>query len=666
MPGRYIPGVNDYRNYETQMRGWVEDVVADGVAFIQGQSAFWDMDRGLAVLRGTFGERPPSGQSNIGANRAKRQIREMVASLSNLRPMEAAHSANTEYAKRVSVTNALSKHWWLNTFADRKWREGTQYAAVLGTGYVSPYWDSDYYFEDEGEIALSTYGPSDVLPIQMGRDNDLQKAYAVAIRNELPLYQVHEAFPTKAHLVTADRDKPGWVDRAINRLRPRARQGVLGVLNTTMNSMEGTQPVCDVYYIYVRDNSINDSGHKVMMGKPGTTWYYEVPSLGDDIPSGQYNSAGQMLYTKAGPKDCRLYPLRRLIIATKNAILDDDTSPWIHGRVPLVQLRLDDWPWDFLGCSIVRDIAKLQVGISEVMRVVQDSQRVRMRPPMQYDEEHVTPGLMDMLNTRKPGQHVAVNMQMGDVIKPILPYQHWDVPTWISSWLVKLEDEMDYMAVVKDLTAMAKAKQIPSSDSIEKFFELAGPIVQDIARGQEKGVVELAQLNTPLMFQFYSTARKVRIMGEDGFTPEDVDYDPGNMIPSHMPGESTQYPSVFPIWQRLRSILTQIRYTIEPYSQAQVTRSARAAQLMMLYFKGFPISPWTVARAMNMDIGPKPKGTTNDMEEWIAFQHMQRELAQELQGATGQNPKGRPNSFNAGAKIQSKDGGARQTITTSK
>lgn len=670
VPPRFIPGLHDERaekRYTNDMRSWVEDMIVSGTSFIEGQAAYWDIDKALAVLRGNFGERPPAGQSNISANRAKRQMREMIASLCNLRPMEAAHSSNTEYAKRVSVSNAMSRHWWLNTFADRKYREGVQYAAVLGTGYLSPYWDSEYYGDGEGEIAISTYGPSDVLPIQIGRDNDLQKAYAVVIRNELPLFQVQEAFPTKAHLITADRTAPGWLDRAMSRLRPRAPQGVMGVLNSAMSSVQGTQPVVDVFYIYVRDNAINDSGRKALLGQPGATWAYEVPSLGDDIPSGLYNAAGQMLYSKAGPKDCKLYPLRRLIIATRTATLSDDTSPWIHGKVPLVQLRLDDWAWDFLGFSVVRDIARLQAGINEVMRTVADSSRVRMRPPLKFDEEHVTPGLMDMLNTRKPGQHIAVNMAMGNVIEPVLPYQHWDIPAWISQWLGKLEDEMDYMAVVKDLTAMAKAKQIPSSDSIEKFFELAGPIVQDIARGQEKGTVELAQLTIPMQYQFYSTARKVRILGDDGFTWEDIDFDPGNMIPSHMPGESTARESVFPVWKRLRAMLSQYKYTIEPYSQAQVTRSARAAQMLMMYFRGFPISPWTVARSMNIDIGPKPKGTTNDMEEWVAFQHMQRELAQELQGAGGPgNPKGRPPSFQAGAQVKPKDGGTRSTISTSK
>jgi hypothetical protein len=50
------------------------------------------------------------------------------------------------------------------------------------------------------------------------------------------------------------------------------------------------------------------------MGDPGTSWFYKVPSVGQDIFAGIQN--GQPYMRKAVPEDCSIYPFLRLMISS--------------------------------------------------------------------------------------------------------------------------------------------------------------------------------------------------------------------------------------------------------------------------------------------------------------------------------------------------------------
>src|SRR5208283_2501318 len=99
-----------------------------------------------------------------------------------------------------------------------------------------------------------------------------------------------------------------------------------------------------------------------------------------------------------------------------------------------------------------------------------------LQPPLKYDPNVLDPTAMARINTRIPGQTVQAALGMGDPVQPLLPVAFWDVPQWIIQVLGLLKNEIDEMSVVKDLMAVAKAKQVPSADSIEKILEQAGPV----------------------------------------------------------------------------------------------------------------------------------------------------------------------------------------------
>jgi hypothetical protein len=372
----------------------------------------------------------------------------------------------------------------------------------------------------------------------------------------------------------------------------------------------------------------------------------------------------------ASAEDCRMFPLRRRVIWTDTCILKDGTSPYLHGRVPLVQLRFDDYPWDFLGTSIVHDTWRIQKATNQIWRAIIDSVLVRLQPPLKYDSNVIDPKAMARINTRIPAQTIEASIGMGNPVEPLLPVQFWDVPPWILQVLQALNDQLDQLSVVKDLMAVAKAKQVPSADSIEKILESAGPVVQDIARGGEKATCEFDQLFYPLALQFWDANKVFHILGEDGALKETIDFDPGNLIPSHLPGEDQSNVSQYDKWERARWALEQMSYHIEPFSQAQVSRIGRNLILMQLWKAQLPIGPWTLMKNMGLDPGEaKYNGEVakNQVEEFILWKQMSADIAQQMQSQMGGgNQKGRPPTNAAPPQIKTKDQGMRSTIATSR
>jgi hypothetical protein len=674
--------MDDAKTKEDRLNGWLREAIQDGQAFLRGQRAHGDIKKALAILSGTDEERIPKSLSKIRPNIIKRQIRDVVATEANIRPLWGYKSDNPALKQQANVLNNCIMAWWLGTFADRSIREALQYAAVLGTGYICPIWEHDFWFAGRGDIRCHVYGPEDVIPVQIPNSNDLQKAYAVIIKTELPIYMVHAMYPDKAHLIKATRERPTSM---IQKGLAYVQKWISPVLNL-QNSTGGEQavwPTVDVYQVYVRDLSINTTGKKLAMGKPGTNWAYEVPSLGDDISAEIFDANGMPLYRKAVAEDALLFPNRRLLVATDNAILDDDASPWWHGKVPAIQFRTDDWPWEFLGYSMVHDNASVQESYKKHLRNIDDACAARLRPSLMYDKDLISQPMVERFDPRQPAQHLGVNMSLGDPMKPVLPPQYYDVPTPVWNHMQQLRELMDYQVAANDMAAIAKARQLPSADTIEKILEMAGPITTDISRNMERSLRDLGEICKSLFFQFYTTPRKFQIMGPNGITPEDYDFDPGNMVPGHMPGEDPAQPSKFSPSERARRWQQQFVFNVTPNSLHQITQMTRRLLLLQLQRAGFPIDSWTLAEAMDIpNFGPPPQGTSTVYERWVAEQKLKAELMADMQAEAARSQmatqaaaavpsmageqRGRPPSASAPPRLEVKDQGERSTIAESR
>jgi hypothetical protein len=199
---------------------------------------------------------------------------------------------------------------------------------------------------------------------------------------------------------------------------------------------------------------------------------------------------------------------------------------------------------------------------------------------------------------------------------------------------------------------------------------MAGPLVDDMVRAQEEPYQQLGEWRKAYYFQFYTRNRFIRINGPDPLHPdegaENFQYTP-DLLVHRVDGETGEART-----ERSRGLISEFVYHLEESSINERHRMSNKLALIQLKKVGVMIDDWTIADAFQIhNYGPKPEGTRNVMERFIAEQHVKRELAEEMAGGMaqaggGKGQPGRPNTHTAPPQIKQKDGGVRSTIATSK
>ncbi|MHA2064560.1 MAG: portal protein, partial [Candidatus Thorarchaeota archaeon] len=488
------PNVDDR---DDKKLAWVNHVTESGRQYLQNQHAQKHIRGARDAVMGVVREKVPKSLSRLQLNRPKRQIQEVVSVLSNLRTRFEYKTDNKNYYNQAQLLNDLAKSWWLQTFADRKLKEGLQYAATDGIGYIGLSWDKAHWTNSRGEIVPRVYSSESVLPYQIGEDHDLQKAYAVTIINRVPIIHAQHLFPKHAKDIKPDRgDSSGGAGGAgMGSALSKFSSPVLKMFagGGTKQSPSEPWPMVTLRYTYVLDNTVNHGSRPKKMGPPGASWGYTVPQVGGNVPDG-YNPDGTVRYREANDHDAKLFPMRRLIISTENVILYDGSNVNWHGKVPVTPLWFDKWPWEYLPFSLVSEVMGINASNMTLMRAIDDSMKARLRPPMMYDNRVLSENAVRKMDPRKEGQTIGIDFSLGDQpIKPYLPQEFYNVPPHITEHIKEQEHRSDYQIGIQDFNALAKAKQIPSGDTMEALMQAIGPLVQDMTRGMEHSVRDIGE-----------------------------------------------------------------------------------------------------------------------------------------------------------------------------
>lgn len=609
---------------------YLQDAVVASETFIRNQPAAVDFEKARNIIAGLNDTKIPQQLSRLNVNLTKRLIRDIVSTMSNLRPLWGYTTDNPELDQTSSLLNKLLLNWYQTTFVDRSIKKALQYGAVFGTGYIGPDWKKDFWTRGRGEIALNVYSPEDVLPHQIPKDNDIQRAYAVTLREEVPINLARAMFPTLADKIVPDRTAPGNLRKGLSRLASFLSPVLnrFGATQRAKKSIDKVFPVVDIFQTYVMDPTVNIGPDPVVMGEPGAYWSYIVPVLGSDIPDTRGGTR------KATIEDAMLYPFRRLITWCNSTILRDGPSYWWHGMVPAVPIHFDTWAWEFLGFSMTRDLASLEESSNTLRRAMDDSTNARLRPPLMYDDRSISASQMESIDTRVPGQAIGVDFSGGEnPIRPIVPLGHYEVPQSAFMMVEKNDEMMKYLAGVNDMAAVTKAAQIPSSDTVEKIFEQAGPMVTDISRGMEASLGRLGEMIKCMFFEFYTAKRRLEILGKDGLTQEDTSYfDPATLVPGHLPEENPERPSIYSAVERARRYMNNFYFKIVPNSLHNITQMSRKLLYIQLQKAGIPMDPWTLADVMDIpNFGRPPEGADTVFKRWIAFETIKGELTAAIQ-----------------------------------
>lgn len=684
--------------------GWLDDCTEDGQSWLKSQRGYSDFRKALDTLSGRDGAaRPPAVyRSQLNPNRLKRDVREVIGTLAKLRPMWGYYSENKGFADQAQMFNQVSKAWYLKTFADRKIREALQFAAATCRGWAIPGYSRDMYGTGHGEIKLESYGSPSVLPTQLPASGDWQSAYAVTILKELPVAMAHGMFPTKQHLLKPSSSRYWYSSDSVRKAsQGNILQRIFGQARSASARESITSSLVPIRYTYVIDLAINTTGStqnskkgiRIPMGEPGSSWAYDVPFIGEQIPMGRDMKTGAPLFRTATETDARLYPHRRLLISSDTAMLYDGPAFDWHGMFPGVSFCVDDWAWEPLGFSLVHEGYELNEAIKTVVRGNMDKIVSQLDPALAFDTNATSMAEARKFDPMQPRARVGFDGTAieGEPFRQVIPPDVYKVSPESITMIEYLQSAMDDQLGVRDAMALAKMRSVGSMDEMEKVLEANGPIIEDISRNMEPPMRDLGVMLKYLIMQYYTTPRVMQIVGIDGITPLTFDYDPSSLVPSHAPGEDVDAgPSALSPRERARILADNLQFFILPNSLHEMSQMVQKLGLIQLKKAGVKIDSQTIAEAWNIPSYGTLDGNT-------VLERVQSETMLDLENAAraeaigqalglggppggpsgpgnpppgapapGKQPEGRPSTDSAPPALASKDNGARSTITTSK
>jgi hypothetical protein len=717
-----------------ELHSWTQQMLSDSRSFLRLQPAYKYIADGMDIVNGDFLVTGVQSLSNVRTESTVRTTREIVAAQTNLRIIPSFKSEAEIYRQQTVILNKGFMAWQTMTFADRQVRGAWQYACTGGTGYLGPRYDPNYYYRGKGDQVWDVYGPLDVLPLGLAPSQQIQSAYAVALRKKMPIHQMWRMFPLQRHNIKPSRvttlGKGMVIAQAVKMASAVVRRFSQGVRQPEEAL---TWDNLDAYYIYVDDDSVNETGAPLRICGPdgiwGTSWSYEVPFVGQEIATGRVLNGGRPEVRKANREDCAIYPNKRLIIATDTCVVnpapEHQSSYRWDARIPIVQFRCDDWAWNFLGFPATRYGQSIEKLCIELWRGIGDQMNLRLNPSAFYDRGSVAQSTLQTTNPRIPGLRVGLDMALNQAnaqFVPMLPHQWYQTDSIIVEAAAKilpaiLKEQMG----VADVTAMARARQLPSGDSTEKLLEAMGPLIKDQSRNMEASIRLLGEMWKSDWFQFATASRRLQMLGPDGLSEEDFDFEPGTLIPltrdpqrGNEPMPMTQGPDgtwnydtasgimmpsmATPQFERARWHKANFSFSVTPYSLHEFNSTTRKLFMMQLMKLGFPLSWWTLAemfdiknfgpcmipdrenpdyeKATQEGKAPPMREARNEIERWTQQLEIQSRVAQAAQSgsgvagaAGGKAGRGRPETFQTAPVMEMKGRGGAGTeavVRTSK
>lgn len=560
---------------------WGQMALAEGNAFMQSQTGYDQVDH---IIRAIMGESytdklRPASISQIQLNHMGKIGLDLASSLTDIKPFWQYGVSNDRFQQQAEIGQKLATNWWTNRLIDLRFCDVIKYGLAAGSGYAHLVYDTDLQ-----DLNLLPEDPRDVLPIRPTDMISVQNCFGVMIRRERTVNYLKHMYPQFANRITPDREgsvaalqKRSQYNRMMQSL-----SAVSGFMANLWSGMGGkpnaaplTVPVCDVYTIYVKDDSVNMTGHDVVMGDSTKNWSYVV---------------------KPGEP---LYPRKRCIVMTpsvKQPLYDGPNIYW-HGQFPVPKLTLDPWPWSWLGKSPLKDLLSIQSQVDRIARGIADKTEKWWRPDIIGDAKSVSKAAIDKIDTRRAG--LRFRTQMAGNIQ-IAPDQVQAVTEGMAV-LSMLIQQMKELSGTQELTSLVQLGQLPSSETIERMIESMSPAVRLRSRVMEAFMREVAMIVLMNFFQFYTKAQRIRVVGKRGETFEDFDYDPDTMIPDMLAQLGPDaFGNPLPKYERALEFINYFTYQIAPGSLLAASEVTDKLMYLQLSRMGF-VDPITLLEKLGVN-----------------------------------------------------------------
>ena len=578
--------------------GWVEETIREGEGYLAGQACYRNLDKNLRVFDAIWKDK---ARSFLVTNKLKYNIRKFCETLAEVREIAGFGSDVPAYKKMAEMLTKVSKCIYLESDFPYQILKVLQYATVMGIGYLWPKVVATEYHFGPREMKFDALGLLDVVPVQIpSRSNDVQDAYAVTIYDYMPIAEACATFPLfQGQLQTVGRNNyKTFIQAQRQDFAAMYRYGRVGDQARSFGNL-----YTEIRYTFIRDIRINTSGQEMQFGDPGTSWFYKVPTLGQPIFGGIRN--GQPYMRPARGADCRMYPNLRLIVTSNglNKVMYDGTSYDWDSKIPVIQYTVDDWAWEALGRSLVGDVASIESTIRKHKRLMDQALAAGLNPPLGYKAEENAGRSIETWDMFAPDVRLGVfgGEEPKKTLQSLLP-DDVRVGAENREFVKDLEQSEEAQLGLSDVGNLANIKMNIANDTADKMLESIGPIAKGIAMRIEKANKRIGERMKVLIPQYMSADRLVEYVGPDGMAKEMFDYNPDDMVPSHLPdelgpgGTSPTTASMYDRLTRAKFFVKKLRLISVPNTLLKITAMQR--QLLMLQLKrgGAPL-PWSFVMA---------------------------------------------------------------------
>jgi hypothetical protein len=593
---------------------WVENAIKEGEGYLSGQKCYQNLNANLRIFDATFRDKT---KSTLITNQLKYNIRKFCETLAEVREIAGFSSDVPAYKAMAEMLTKVSKCVYLESDFPYQILKVLQYATVMGIGYLWPKVVATEYRFGPRELRFDALGLLDVVPVQIpSRSNDVQDAYAVTIYDYMPIAEASAAFPLfQGQLQTVGCNNYKTLIQAQRQdFAATWRYGMVG----DVQSRSFGNLYTEIRYTFIRDIRINTTGKEMQMGDPGTSWFYKVPSMGQPIFGGMRD--GKPYSRPAMPEDCRIYPNLRLIITSSGLdkpMYDGTSFDW-DSKIPVIQYTVDDWAWEALGRSLVGDVASIENTIRKHERLMDQVLTAGMNPPMGYDLDTNGGSKIEHFDIFEPD--VRLGLAGGEPTKTfqsLLP-DSVRVTQINETYLKYLGDKELAQLGLNDVGNLSNMKMNIANDTADKMLESIGPIAKGIAMRIEKANKRVGERMKTLIPQWFDAARLIEYVGPDHIAKEMFDYNPDDMVPSHLPDEllSGQFPTTKSMYDRLtraRFFANKLRLVTVPNTLLKITAMQRQMMMLQLKRSGAPLSWSTVMKTIDIaNWGDSPGSTEKE------------------------------------------------------
>lgn len=506
--------------WEKGVLGWLEECLDEGEAFLKAQPGFDRISQSIDAIMGKQRDLRPTQLSSTTLNQFGKCAGDLAALMTDIRPFWEYRTSNPRYSQHQANLGKLATHWWLYRHQDMRLMEVIKYCLVGASSYAHIDWNPD--LPGDGDLEMIAEDPRDVIPIRPNGNESIQNGLGVMVRRSRTVNYLKRRYPSKASLISPDADASA-VTMSLNSTRAGRILEALGG-SPFMDRLWGRRPAAEMprvpsateYTVYLRDSSRNETSEPILMGnwrkvdgvwKEQNNWSYEVK-----------------------PGELR-YPRGRQIIATRTAVLKDGPNPFWHGMFPMPKLTLDPWPWTFLGKAPMWDLLPLQRSLDRDLRICDDHLEKCARPDVIADKNSVSKAALSKMDTRRAGGKYTHNPIAGKGMQLVYPQVLDPLVQWHIPFVREAMNDLSGVAALQSVMQLA---QMPSADTVDKIIGSMSPSVRSRSRVIENFVSEVAKIMAYNFAQFYTLPMRLMILGPNGVTREDFDFDPGTVIPDYV------------------------------------------------------------------------------------------------------------------------------------